>query len=150
MQQSNVTIPRGEYVPGEIVRAYRRNTDSLKKIEIHKSSIASMPTCEMPVVSPYFYDTNKLVAQILAPQEREIFVERISSRHTIDLIHECVKDLVEKLHNAPRLIMLSQLRYLALGELTLQLKYYYQGIYVPFVPSRRGCTFDVRVYGRGS
>lgn len=136
-----------DYVPGELVRKYRRNTDSLKKIEMQKNAVASMPTCEVPVISPYFYDTNKLVAHILIPQEQELYAEATDSAgHTIDLIHECVKEL-EEVRAVPRLMMLSPLRYLALGELTLQLKYYYRGVYVPFVLAGKGCMFDVRVYG---
>lgn len=143
------------YIPGELVRAYHRNTGPLRKVEKEQDLIETLPTCEVPTISPYFYDTNKLVAQILNPQEQsqpqqELFAEAIDSAgHTIDLIHECVKELQE-VQSTPRLIMLSQLRYLALGELTLQLKYYYRGIHVPFVAAGRGCAFDVRVYGARS
>lgn len=136
------------YVPGELVRAYnRKNTGPIKKIDVE-----SLPTCEIAVpISPYTYDTNKLVAQILMPQEQsqatqELFAEAIDAGHTIDLIHECVKEL-EEVRAVPRIIMLSQLRYLALGELTLQLKYYYRGMHVPFYAAGKGCMFDVRVYG---
>lgn len=137
-----------DYVPGEIVRAYnRRNTGPMKKVEVE-----NLPTCEIAVpISPYSYDTNKLVAHILTPQEQiptqELFAEAVDSAgHTVDLIHECVRQL-EEVKAVPRLIMLSQLRYLALGELTLQLKYYYRGVHVPFYAAGKGCMFDVRVYG---
>lgn len=134
------------YKPGEIVRNYRRNTDKLKRIEKQQASIDVLPTCDLPAVSPYFYDTNKLIAKILLP-EHEIFVERSGHDNTTDLIYDALKELLGHYRCAPRLVMLSQLRYLALGDLILQPRYYYQGRHVPFVPAGSGCTFDVRVYG---
>lgn len=142
MQQLHID----NYVPGERWQNYRRDTDKMKKVE---KRIPEMRTCEVTAVSPYVYDTNKMIAHILYPQtNKEIFVEKTHSPcHTVDLIHDATKELLERFASVPRLVMLSQLRYLALGELALQLKYYYRGVQVPLVPAYNGCEFDVRVYG---
>jgi hypothetical protein len=111
--------------------------------------IEDLPTLyDIPTpVSPRDYTTEEMVARILLP-EGEMYIEReSSSMHTIDLVQDAVRELLERGHT-PRMIMLSRLRYMALGDLTFQLKYYYRGVHVPFVPTCGGAgKFEVRVYG---
>jgi len=125
--------------------------DSIRKEErekrrmLEEMRIAEQETCCMPIIakSPPL-DTDKLVAAVLTADD-DLYVDKIASsnHHTADLINEAF----DELHSIPTLIEISNLRYIAMGKLSMRMRFYYHGILVPFRPADRACKFDVRVYG---